>query len=116
MVITGKKRSSDMVDLEQVLNFSSEKPLHHLASVLVIGKVHVTRTRLMDSDGEKHLNGCLFPRELEDAMPFPQYNMPSTSSCSCSHYCISMVLDKADGGRDVVENRSYIWKSKESQC
>ena len=29
---------------------------------------------------------------------------------------ISMVLDKSDGGGDVLENRSYIWMFKESQC
>ena len=85
MVITGEKRSSDMVDLEQALTFSSEKTGHRF-SALVIGRVHATRTRRMDSDGEKHLNGCLFPRKLGNAMSFPQCNMPSTSSCSCSHY------------------------------
>ena len=57
-MITGEKRSSDMVDLERVLTFSSEKTGHRSASVLVIGRVLATRTRRMDSDGEKHLNSC----------------------------------------------------------
>ena len=42
---------------------------------------------------------------------------PSTT-CLLLHVAVattSMVLDKADGGRDVVENRSYIWMFKESQ-
>ena len=86
MVITGEKRSSDMIDLEQVLTFSSEKTGHRSSSVLVIGRVLATRTRRMDSDGEEHLKSCLFPRELGNAMSFPQCNVPSTSSCSCSHY------------------------------
>ena len=42
---------------------------------------------------------------------------PSTTCLLLHHVAtISMVLDKVDGGRDVVENRSYIWMFKESQC
>ena len=44
---------------------------------------------------------------------------PSTT-CLLVHYVavatITMALDEADGGRAVVENRSYIWMFKESQC
>ena len=42
------------------------------------------------------------------------------STCLLLHHVavatISMALDKADSGRDVVGNRSYIWMFKESQC
>ena len=61
MVITGEKRPSDMVDLEQVLTFSSGKTGHRSAAALVIGRVPATRTCRMGSDGEKHLKSCLFP-------------------------------------------------------
>ena len=98
MVITGEKRFSDMVDLEQVLTFPTEKTGHRFPA-LVIGRVHATRTRRMGSDGEKHLNGCLFPRKLGNAICL----FPNTKCLLLHHVAvttISIALDKADGGRD----------------
>ena len=124
-----ENRSSDIVDLEQVLihfiseNFSEND---HSASVLVISRVEVmTRRRRMfgkasssqaPSASQERLFGSSlsvdcqrvfhlltsFPRDLGNGMSLSQNSMPSTSSFSCSVLfpTIDGTRESRYGGRD----------------
>ena len=119
MAITARseKRSSDIVDLVQVLiRFMSEKD--RSASALLIGRVHAIRRRRwmfgkVSSSHAPRLFGSSFsaychivchllssfPRDLGNGRSFSQNNMPFAASDSSWVLLTMMVLDKASDGR-----------------